>query len=152
MSLFDLIPSAQAQTTGQAVPDGISTLLQGPLPMLAIIGVIFYFLVFRPQQQRAKQHKTMLGQLKRGDNVVTAGGHHGTVYRVVSDDEVIVELAEGVRVRTVRSTITAVTGKGEPRGDLKAPANDKSGDSTASATKPGRKPKAIAAPEDKAQG
>jgi len=155
MSLFELIPSAQAQTTGQAAPDGISALMQGPLPMLAIIGIIFYFLVFRPQQQRAKDHKKLLGELKRGDNVVTSGGIIGTVYRVVSDDELIVEIAEGVRVRTVRSTITGVTSKGEPRGDAKAAANDKSGDSAPSGAKSGRKPRGGGAPgasEDKTQG
>jgi preprotein translocase subunit YajC len=117
MSLFDIIPSAQAQTTGAAAPDGLMGLLQGPLPMIVAIGLVFYFLVFRPQQTRAKEHKKLLSELKRGDNVVTTGGIIGTVARVVSDDEVSLEIAEGVRVRVVRSTITAVTGKGTPRPD-----------------------------------
>jgi preprotein translocase subunit YajC len=117
MSLFGLIPSAYAQSASQPAPDGISALLQGPLPLLAIMGLIFYFLVFRPQQQRAKQHKLTLGGLKRGDSVVTAGGIIGTVARVISDDELSIEIAEGVRVRVVRSTITGITGKGEPRPD-----------------------------------
>jgi preprotein translocase subunit YajC len=117
MSLFDIIPSAQAQTTGAAAPDGLASLLQGPLPMIVAIGLVFYFLVFRPQQTRAKEHKKLLSDLKRGDNVVTTGGIIGTVARVTSDDEVSLEIAEGVRVRVVRSTITAVTGKGTPRAD-----------------------------------
>jgi preprotein translocase subunit YajC len=117
MSLFDIIPSAQAQTTGAAAPDGLTGLLQGPLPMIVVIGLVFYFLVFRPQQTRAKEHKKLLSDLKRGDNVVTTGGIIGTVYRVTSDDEVSLEIAEGVRVRVVRSTITAITGKGTPRAE-----------------------------------
>jgi len=117
MSLFDIIPSAQAQTTSAAAPDGLMGLLQGPLPMIVAIGLVFYFLVFRPQQTRAKEHKKLLSDLKRGDNVVTTGGIIGTVARVTSDDEVSLEIAEGVRVRVVRSTITAITGKGTPRPD-----------------------------------
>lgn len=118
MSLFDLIPSAQAQTgTTAAAPDGMAQLLQGPLPMILMIGLVFYFLVFRPQQTRAKEHKKLLSDLKRGDNVVTQGGLLGTVARVTSDDEVQLEIADGVRVRIVRSTITAITGKGTPRSD-----------------------------------
>ncbi len=117
MSLFDIIPSAQAQTTGAPAPDGLAQYLQGPLPLLVGMGLIFYFLVYRPQQTRAKEHKKLLSQLKRGDNVVTSSGIIGTVARVTSDDEISLEIAEGVRVRIVRSTITAVTGKGTPRAD-----------------------------------
>jgi preprotein translocase subunit YajC len=95
----------------------MAQLLQGPLPMILMIGLVFYFLVFRPQQTRAKEHKKLLSDLKRGDNVVTQGGLLGTVVRVTSDDEVQLEIAEGVRVRVVRSTITAITGKGTPRTD-----------------------------------
>jgi preprotein translocase subunit YajC len=118
MSLFDIIPSAQAQTTSAPAADGLSQYLQGPLPMIVAIGLVFYFLVFRPQQSRAKEHKKLLSDLKRGDNVITTGGIIGTVARVISDDEVSLEIAEGVRVRVVRSTITAVTGKGVPRSDV----------------------------------
>ena len=117
MSLFDIIPSAQAQTTGASAPDGLAQYLQGPLPLIVGMGLIFYFLVYRPQQARAKEHRKLLSELKRGDNVVTTGGIIGTVARVVSDDEISLEIAEGVRVRIVRSTISAVTGKGTPRPD-----------------------------------
>jgi preprotein translocase subunit YajC len=146
MSLLDIIPSAQAQTTGAVAPDGLSQLLQGPLPMIAVIGLVFYFLVFRPQQTRAKEHKKLLSELKRGDNVVTTGGIIGTVARVVNDDEVSLEIAEGVRVRVVRSTITAVTGKGTPRPDA--------ADDTEAKAKPARRGKTppaskIAADESK---
>ncbi len=80
----------------------------------ALILVVFYFFLIRPQQQKAKEHKTMLGALRRGDRVVTGGGIIGTIAKVVSDEEVLVEIADGLRVRVVRSTITGVTAKTEP--------------------------------------
>jgi len=122
MSLFELIPSAVAQTTTGTAAGGNSPMemLQQFFPFIIVIG-IFYFLLLRPQQQKAKQLRTQLAGLKRGDNVITSGGIIGTVARVVNDDEVTVEIAEGVRVRVVRSTITGITGKGEPRPDAKAP-------------------------------
>jgi preprotein translocase subunit YajC len=91
-------------------------MLQQFAPFIIIIG-IFYFLLIRPQQQKQKQLKAQLAELRRGDNIVTAGGILGTVARVVNDDEVSIDIAEGVRVRVLRSTITAITGRGEPRPD-----------------------------------
>ena len=81
---------------------------------LVLIFVVFYFLLIRPQQKKMKQHKEMLGQLRRGDRVVTAGGIIGTVNKLVNDTEVSVEIAEGVRVRVLRGTITEVLSKTEP--------------------------------------
>ena len=81
---------------------------------LVLIFVVFYFLLIRPQQKRAKDHKTMLGNLRRGDKIVTGGGIIGTVAKVVSDDEVAVDIAEGMRVRVIRSTITSVLARTEP--------------------------------------
>ncbi len=83
------------------------------LPFLLIF-VVFYFLLIRPQQQKAKQHKATLAQLRRGDRIITAGGIIGTVAKVVSDDEVSVEISEGVRIRVVRSTISTIIAKTEP--------------------------------------
>jgi preprotein translocase subunit YajC len=80
----------------------------------ALIALVFWFFLIRPQQQKAKEHKTMLSALRRGDRVVTGGGIIGTIAKVVSDDEVLVEIAEGLRVRVLRSTITGVTAKTEP--------------------------------------
>jgi preprotein translocase subunit YajC len=117
MSSIGLIPSAYAQTATQAAASPLD-MLQSFAPFILVIG-IFYFLLIRPQQQRAKQLKTQLSQLRRGDSVVTAGGIIGTVARVVSDDEVTLDIAEGVRVRVVRSTITGLNTKGEPRPDGK---------------------------------
>ena len=81
---------------------------------LVLIFVVFYFLLIRPQQKRAKDHKAMLGSLRRGDKVVTGGGIIGTVAKVGGDDEVAVDIAEGIRVRVVRSTITTVLARTEP--------------------------------------
>jgi preprotein translocase subunit YajC len=83
------------------------------LPFVLIF-VVFYFFLIRPQQQKQKQVKSMLEALRRGDRVVTAGGIIGTVAKVVNDDEVQLDIAEGVRVRVIRSTITSVLAKTEP--------------------------------------
>jgi preprotein translocase subunit YajC len=73
-----------------------------------------YFLVLRPQQQRAKQHRDMVKALRRGDSVVTNGGLVGKVTKVVDDDQIEVEIADGVRVRQMRSMVSEVRAKGEP--------------------------------------
>ncbi|OAN44038.1 preprotein translocase subunit YajC [Paramagnetospirillum marisnigri] len=92
---------------------------------LVLIFVVFYFLLIRPQQKRMKTHKEMLAQLRRGDRVVTAGGIIGTVNKLVNDAEVVVEIAEGVRVRVIRTTITEVMSKTEPVAADKADKADK---------------------------
>ncbi len=80
--------------------------------------VLFYFMLIRPQQQRAKQHTAAIAAVKRGDNVVLSNGMLGKVVRV-EDTEVGVEIAQGVTVKVVKSMIAEVRAKGEP-----APAND----------------------------
>lgn len=106
-----LISTAYAQTATGAAGGAGGAFMQ-LLPLLAIF-VIFYFLLIRPQQKRMKQHKEMIGAVKRGDTVVTAGGLIGKVVRV-TDDEVQVEVADGVRVRVVKGTLSDVRAKGEP--------------------------------------
>src|ERR1700757_4031604 len=81
---------------------------------LILIFVVFYFLLIRPQQRKAKDQKNMLDALRRGDRVVTGGGIIGTVARVDNPEEVVVDIAENVRVRVVRSTITSVLAKPDP--------------------------------------
>lgn len=101
-----------------AAGDSLSSLAQSPLPMMIIIFVIFYFFMIRPQQKRAKEHRATLEALRRGDQVVTSGGILGKVTRVKEgEDEIEIEIAEGVKVRVVRSTITAVVSKTEPAKD-----------------------------------
>jgi preprotein translocase subunit YajC len=80
----------------------------------ALIFVIMYFLILRPQQKRVKQHQEMVKNVRRGDTVVTSGGLVGKVTKVIDNDQVEVELSEGVRVRQMRQMLTDVRSKGEP--------------------------------------
>lgn len=89
------------------------------VPMLAVLAIM-YFMVVRPQQTRAKRHQEMLKAVRRGDVVVSNGGLVGKVTKVVDDDTVEVEIAEGVRVRQVRGMIADVRTKTEPAKDDKA--------------------------------
>lgn len=83
----------------------------GLLPIIFVM-VIFYFLLIRPQQKRAKQHKAMLADIKRGDNVVTSGGLVGKVVKVTDDsDTVDVEIAKDVKVQIVRAMIADIRNK-----------------------------------------
>jgi preprotein translocase subunit YajC len=108
-----LISAAYAQGTGiTGLFDNQSALIQF-LP-LVLIFVVFYFLLIRPQQRKAKDHKTMLDALRRGDRVVTGGGIIGTVARVENPEEVTVDIADGVRVRVLRSTISSVLARPDP--------------------------------------
>ncbi len=104
-----LISPAFAQGAQAAGPDAFTTFVP-----LILIGVVFYFLLIRPQQKRMKNHRAMVQALRRGDKVVTAGGIFGTVTKVLSDTELQVEIAENVRIRVVRSTINEVLQKTEP--------------------------------------
>ena len=81
---------------------------------LILIFAIMYFLLIRPQQKKVKQHQAMVSALRRGDQVVTQGGLIGKVVKVKEDNELEVELAEGVKVRVVQSTIAQVLSKTEP--------------------------------------
>jgi len=83
---------------------------------LILIFAIMYFLLIRPQQKKAKEHAKMVEALRRGDQVVTAGGLIGKVAKV-HDTEVEVEVSSGVKVRVVKSTIGQVVSKTEPASD-----------------------------------
>ena len=99
----------------QAAPlPGAVDLFGMMVPMLGILGV-FYFFMIRPQQQKAKDHQRMLGQVERGDTVVTNGGLIGKVVRVVDDKELLVEVGENVKVRVLRQGLADVRAKGEPQ-------------------------------------
>jgi preprotein translocase subunit YajC len=106
-----LISTAYAQGMGSLF-DNQSALIQF-LPLVLIFGV-FYFLLIRPQQRKQREHRTMLDALRRGDRVVTGGGIIGTVAQVVSPEEVQVDIAQNVRVRVRRSSITEVLAKPDP--------------------------------------
>ena len=83
------------------------------IPFVLII-VMMYFLILRPQQKRAKEHQELVKNLRRGDTVITSGGLVGKVTKVVDDEQIEVEIADGVRVRQVRSMVSGVRAKGEP--------------------------------------
>ena len=106
-----LISTAYAQAPGGSMFD--QTAMVQFLP-LVLIFVVFYFLLIRPQQKKQKDHRSMLDTLRRGDRIVTGGGIVGTVSKVVSPEEVEVDIAQGVRVRIVRSTISSVLAKPDP--------------------------------------
>jgi len=92
---------------------GGNDMLMSLLPFILIF-VIMYFLILRPQQKRVKQHQEMVKNVRRGDTVITSGGLVGKVTKVVDDDQIEVEIAEGVRVRQVRAMVSDVRAKGEP--------------------------------------
>ena len=83
------------------------------VPLILIFGIM-YFLLIRPQQKKVKEHAAMVGALRRGEQVVTQGGLIGKVTKVKDDNEIEVELTEGVKVRVVQSTIAQVLSKTEP--------------------------------------
>jgi preprotein translocase subunit YajC len=103
------ISTAYAQGSGMFDQNALIQFLP-----LILIFVVFYFLLIRPQQRKTKDHKTMLDALRRGDRVVTGGGIIGTVARVENPEEVTVDIADGVRVRVLRSTISSVLAKPDP--------------------------------------
>jgi len=84
--------------------------------MFIPIGLIFYFLVMRPQQQQQKEHRTAIDNLRRGDTVVTAGGLVGRIAKAPTKDdpEVTVEIADNVQVKVVKSTLAQVRAKSQP--------------------------------------
>ena len=84
---------------------------------LILIFAIMYFLLIRPQQKKVKEHKAMVGAVRRGDQVVTQGGLIGKVTKVKEDNELEVEIADGVKVRVVQSTLADVRSKTEPAND-----------------------------------
>ena len=86
------------------------------IPLILIFGIM-YFLLIRPQQKKMKEHQNMVSSLRRGDQVVTQGGLIGKVVKVKENNELEVELAEGVKVRVVQSTIAQVLSKTEPATD-----------------------------------
>lgn len=125
-----LISSAWAQEgadAAAAAPEGGFLLSLAPL---ILIFVVFYFLLIRPQQKKMKAHRAMVANVRRGDRVQTQGGILGTVVKVLSDTEVMVEIAEGVRVRVAKHTLTDVLNRSDARAAEAAAAKpeEKAGD------------------------
>ena len=113
MNLLDLlIPAAYAQAAGGPAPQGGGL---GMMLMPLILIAVMYFLMIRPQMKRAKEHRSMLSALSRGDEVITNGGLAGVVTDI-GDNFVTIEIADNVRVRVQKSAVGNVL----PKGSLKA--------------------------------
>jgi preprotein translocase subunit YajC len=125
------ISSAYAQAAGGA-PAGFDLISLMPL---VLIFVVFYFLLIRPQQKKMKAHRELIGALKRGDKVLTAGGIIGTVVKVEDDTTLLVEIAKDIRVRVARGTISEILNK-QPAA-AKGTAQAQAGGSTEGAAKTG---------------
>jgi preprotein translocase subunit YajC len=106
------VSTAYAQAAGAAPGGGLEALFP-----LVLIFVVFYFLLIRPQQKKAKEHKSMLGSIRRGDRIVTGGGIIGTVSKVIDDNELTVEIAPDIKVRVQRSLVAVVLSKTKPVND-----------------------------------
>jgi preprotein translocase subunit YajC len=102
------VTPAYAQTAG----GGSLGILQ--LAPFLLIFVIMYFLIIRPQRQQAKRREEMLKAIRRGDTIVTNGGIVGKVTKVIDDNELELQISEGVKVRVLRSLIAEVRAKAEP--------------------------------------
>lgn len=106
--LFDTVAFAMAPPAGGG-EGGAGGLLAGPLPMLVLMFAIFYFLLIRPQQKKAKAHKNMLENLKNGDKVWTNGGIRGTIVQI-TDDVITLEIADNVKIDVRKGFITDLDG------------------------------------------
>jgi preprotein translocase subunit YajC len=104
------ITPAYAQAAGGG---DTNSMLMSLLPF-ALIFVIMYFLILRPQQKKVKDHAELVKNIRRGDTVVTTGGLVGKVTKVVDDEQIEFEISDGVRVRQMRSMVSGVRAKGEP--------------------------------------
>jgi preprotein translocase subunit YajC len=96
---------AYAQAAGGDPPGFGAMLATSPIPMMILIVIIFYFLTIRPQQMRVKKHRAMVDAVKKNDTAITGGGLIGKVTKV-EGDEVEIEIAQGVRVRALKSTLS----------------------------------------------
>ena len=112
------LPVALVLAVAAPASNGVTDFLSNPIFFLVAMFAAMYFLLFRPQQQRQKQHQQMISAIKRGDTVVLSSGVIGKVVRV-EDSELGIEIAQNVNVKVVKSMVTEVRAKGEP-----APAND----------------------------
>ena len=102
------VTPAYAQAAG-----GGAEIVMSILPFILIF-VIMYFLILRPQQKRVKAHQELVKNVRRGDTVVTNGGLVGKVTKVVDEEQIEIEIGDGMRIRQMRSMLTDVRAKGEP--------------------------------------
>ena len=122
-----LITPAFAQAA--AAGGDTNSMLMSLLPF-ALIFVIMYFLILRPQQKKVKDHAELVKNIRRGDSVVTSGALVGKVTKVVDDDQIEFEIADGIRVRQMRQMISGVRAKGGPAKEKPEAAKEKDKDET----------------------
>jgi preprotein translocase subunit YajC len=115
------ISPAYAQGAPAAAGFDIMTLVP-----LILIFVVFYFLLIRPQQKKVKEHRELLSALRRGDSVVTNGGIIGKITRVINENELQVEIAEGIRVKVARGMISSLYARGDAEDDEDEKEDEKS--------------------------
>ncbi len=104
------ITDALAADAVNAVASGPAALLSSAMPMVLIVAV-FYLLIIRPNQKKIKDHEDMVKALRRGDKVVTAGGVIGVINKVEDDNILVLEIADNVKIRVIRETISTVMNK-----------------------------------------
>jgi preprotein translocase subunit YajC len=111
------VTPAYAQAAAPAAGGGMD-ILTSLMPIFLLV-IIFWLLIFRPQQKRLKAQQAMLSAIRRGDTVVTSGGIVGKVTKAVDGEDLEVEIAQGTRVKLVRSMVVDVRSKSEPAGESK---------------------------------
>jgi preprotein translocase subunit YajC len=115
-----ITPAFGQDAAGAPAPGGADLIIQ-IVPILALV-VIFWFFIFRPQQKRLKEQRDMLSAIRRGDTIVTTGGIVGKVTKATEGEDLEVEIAQGTKVRVVRTMIADVRSKSEPVNDNVKPA------------------------------
>lgn len=103
----------------QAAPGGAGSFFEAAIPLILVFFILYFFLI-RPQQKKVKDHQAMISAVRRGDTVITSGGIVGKVSKVLDEGELQVEIADGVRVKIITSTLAGVRAKGEPAADTKS--------------------------------
>lgn len=122
---FDFIrPAYAAASAVPAQTSAMDTYMQFA-PLIAILALM-YFLLIRPQQKRFEEHQRVIKDIRRGDRIITGGGVHATVIKMEGDEVLVVEIADNVRVRIQRSSISGVIGKGETVANNNEPEKSKS--------------------------
>ncbi|MDE1900322.1 MAG: preprotein translocase subunit YajC [Alphaproteobacteria bacterium] len=111
-----LIAPAFAQDAADAAPSNPNATLMQYVPF-ALILLVFYFIVIRPQQKKITEQEKMIKALQRGDRIVTNAGIHGKIVRLEGDDHVILEIADGVQIKMEKSHVNGLAAKTEPAAD-----------------------------------
>ena len=112
-AVFLVLLASPKQAYAQGVASGGGSLLQGLMPLLLIVAVM-YFLLIRPQQKRTRQHRELVSALRRGDKVLTSGGFYAVVTRVIDERDIEVELAGKTKVKMLRSSVLELVASPPP--------------------------------------